>query len=217
MGLFLYGSAAGLTWVNLSALSAASGAADYDPSSQASSISSDSTGSTVAVENSVSVDGIREGALWDFGTAASVLGWNNDGTQSIAIRGTIVTSPPDNKAYWQGIALIANATYATADGLGIAIKRGTTDNLIVKLGPTGDTPTVGAVTRIFTVFHPEQDGAAGGIGAQMPGGTQMTGGIETADYSAARIVLVAGCEDSSDDGPHSAKVLWEAAVIDWSS
>jgi len=219
MGLFLYGASAGLTWVNLSALSGASGAADYDPNSQASSISSSSTGTTIAVQNSVSVDGWREGATWDLGAMSDIFGsaWAIDGTKGLLIRGTIVTSAPNSKKYWQALSIITSATYATADGMGPVYKRTATADQGGYVGNTGDLLCGNATTYVRAVLLSENLGISSGFIMSISADTTTTQAQQTVDFSAARLVISAGCEDNTNDGPHSAKVLWEAAVIDWSS
>jgi len=222
MGLFLYGASVGLTWVNLSALSAASGAPDYDPNAQVSSISSGAAGSTVAVKNAVSVDGAREGVLWDLGAVVSAVpGFTTDGTTGLLIRGTMVTPPPDNKQYWQGVALSTSATYATATILGAALKRPTTTTVHTRLGSTSDvlgTATTDLAVVKFMFSGNAEDGFATKWTLTILGGN-ITESVDWSgpDMTSARLVLVAGCESSTNDGPHSAKILWEAAVVDWSS
>jgi len=219
MGLFLYGAAAGLTWVNLSALSGASGAPDYDPNAQVSSISSDSTGSTVAVKNSVSVDGWLEGVSWDLGTLAAIFGsdWATDGTKSILVRGTVVTNGPDSKKYWQSIAVSDSAPGMASVGVGYSIRRDAATNAAGRVGNTADAAIAGESNVVYGFLGCPTGGVANGYFVAAMGGTATSSGSAATDFSSGRIVLSAGCESSANDGPHSGKVLWEAAVIDWSS
>ena len=204
--------ASGLRWVDLGPMLAShANSADYDPNAQHSSISVSGNDITVAVKNSVSVDGTSEGCVYVVGDPATIVpGFVLDGTCWLAVEVTVSANPADNKQYWCVAALTTNTT--TYSGAGVGFKRTSTSNTLQVLHNTSDNP--GASTRFIGTVSISAAGA--NIGAASGGATV---GQQTQGYNGAitanqlRLVVCAGCETSLNDGPHSATVRIRVAAV----
>lgn len=203
-------AAAGITWVNLSAAAAGhADSADNDPNSQHASFASDATGTTIGVENSVSVDGWTEGALYIIDDLVTLFpDWLEDGSKVLMIHGEVVTAAPDSKNYWQGIAVVGGS--ALTAGSAVKYVRAASTDRAASATTTSDTSNGILSLGILGILAVDDSGA---VRIDVPGGGNVASALATSMGAGYRLALIAGCESSGDDGPHSAKVLWRAAIV----
>lgn len=173
---------------------------------------SDPSGTTMEVQNATSVDGATEGAVIDE-LPLSVLRSFDPTTHDIRVYGKVVTSAPDNKAYWQALCAFENQTYASTGGIGLGCKRATTANQVYGQGIGSDAVgvNIAAAGVVGIIAFPEGGETARALGSGIA--TTAISSPSGSNYNSGRLVVVAGCENADDDGPHSAKILWRAAAV----
>lgn len=182
------------------------------------SISSDATGTTLSINNkSANTDDMNNCMSWNEGALASaVTGFINDGTMGVKVRITVVTTPPDSVGYWIGIGFAdADGDLSSASGVGMLYKRNATNDA----GGTTDEN-----------FYSVDNQSGPYIGLYFPGGAYGAGGVDTGALIAGvnagghiratqdigtitgdiHCLVVAGCDNGADTGPHSGKFKLEA-------
>jgi hypothetical protein len=215
-GLTGISSASPLRWVDVGPMLAThANAADFDPSAQHSSISVSGNSITIAVKNSVSVSGTSEGAVYVVGGPAALIpGWVSDGSCWLAVAVDIVTSAPDNKQMWVACGLAADTT--TYPGGAWGVRRLTTSDLsVITNATTNTTVTPSAIAGSRTgIVEMARDGS--NLGDIVAIGDAAGSRVAASNVIVAgqlRLCVFAGCETSTNDGPHSMVVRIRVAAL----
>lgn len=209
-----------LRWVDVGPMLAAhANSADYDPNSVFSSLAVSGNDITVAIDNSVSVDGTSESAVIVVGDPATLIpGWVTDGSVALAVHITMSSVPTASKGYWIGIGLTADTT--TYTGFGCCVERSTTSYRAASMGNTSQfvSSAVASINTLFGHVYLSGDGSRlllapcalqGASGANTVG----TAGGSNTSITALRLSVFGGCKSAVNDGPHSATVRIRVAAV----
>lgn len=214
------GGAAALAWLPLEGIS---GTADYN--SAIATVTDHGSGSyTFDIENATSADGAGDGAAW---VASMPTSFSDNGDQVVWLRITIdgAITPASAANAWVSVAVSnagGNVSSASTEVLGIQAYHTGGSWYAAYVRRTVNGSGFSTVTsEIFGMFVPDGAIAAGGANA-FGAITVRADADDTDSYKeigasagAAKLVVTAGCESSTDNGPHQVKVTIEYAIQDY--